>query len=115
MTLKEATQKSLNLDNFLKGLYNYNSIKDISNIFNITNIIKTDSQSAIELAKNPIYHARTKHVDITYHFVRENLQEQNISLVYENTKTILADILTKPTSKERFKDFISRVNLVNID
>ena len=54
-------------------------------------------------------------MDITYHFVRENLQEQNISLVYENTKTILADILTKPTSKEKFEDFISRVNLVNIN
>ena len=115
IALKEATKESLYLNNFLKELFQYNSIRDISNIFNITNIIKTDSQSAIELAKNPIYHARTKHVDITYHFVRENLQEQNISLIYENTKTILADILTKPTSKEKFEDFISRVNLVNIN
>ena len=113
ISLKEATKESLYLNNFLKELFSFNSINSISNIFNITNIIKTDSQSAIELAKNPIYHARTKHVDITYHIVRENLQEQKISLVYENTKTILADILTKPTSKEKFNNFISRINLVS--
>ena len=47
--------------------------------------------------------------------MRENLLENNISLVYESTKTLLADNLTKATSKEKFKDFISRVNLVNID
>jgi hypothetical protein len=112
MSLKEATKESLYLQNFIKELFSYNYLSSY-NLFNKVNTIKTDSLSAIELAKNPLYHARTKHVDITYHFVRENLLEENIDLVYENTSTILADNLTKPTSSPKFKDFISRINLVN--
>ena len=114
MALKEATKESLYLNNFIKDLFNNNSIKEFSSIFNRTNIIKTDSLSAIELAKNPVYHARTKHVDITYHFVRENLLNNNIDLVYENTSTILADNLTKATSNTKFQDFTSRLNLVDL-
>ena len=111
MSLKEATKESLYLQNFIQELFNNKALKDF-NLFNNLNIIKTDSLSAIELAKNPIYHARTKHVDITYHFVRENLLSNKINLVYENTSTILADNLTKATSIPKFKDFISRINLV---
>ena len=115
MALKEATKESLYLNNFIKDLFNNNSIKEFSSIFNRTNIIKTDSLSAIELAKNPVFHARTKHVDITYYFVRENLLDNKINLVYENTSTILADNLTKPTSYPKFKDFINRISLVKLD
>jgi hypothetical protein len=115
IALKEATKESLYLQNFIKELFNYNSIKKYSSIFNKVNTIKTDSVNAIELAKNPTYHARTKHVDITYHFVRENLLSSNIDLVYENTSTILADNLTKATSNPKFQDFKSRIGLIRID
>jgi len=115
MSLKEATKESLYLQNVIKEIFiNNNSLKDYL-IFSKLNTIKTDSLSAIELAKNPVYYARTKHVDITYHFVRENLLSNNIDLVYENTSTILADNLTKPTSNSKFKDFTSRLNLVNLE
>jgi hypothetical protein len=80
IALKEATKESLYLQNFINELFSYNSLKEY-NVFSKVNTIKTDSLSAIELAKNPIYHARTKHVDITYHFVRENLLSNNIDLV----------------------------------
>ena len=115
IALKEATKESLYLNNFIKDLFNNNSIKEFSSIFNRTNIIKTDSLSAIELAKNPVFHARTKHVDITYYFVRENLLNNKINLVYKNTSTILADNLTKPTSYSKFKDFINKISLVKLD
>jgi hypothetical protein len=115
MSLKEATKESLYLQNIIKELFNNSSIKDYSTMFNSKrNTIKTDSLSAIELAKNPIYYARTKHVDITYHFVRENLLSNKIDLVYENTSTILADNLTKPTSASKIEDFTSRVSLVEL-
>ena len=116
MSLKEATKESLYLQNIIKELfYNYSSIKDYSYIFNSKlNTIKTDSLSAIELAKNPIYYARTKHVDITYYFIRENLLSNKIDLVYKNTSTILADNLTKATSASKIEDFTSRINLVEL-
>jgi hypothetical protein len=113
IALKEATKESLYLQNFIKELFNYSSIKQF-NTFNKVNTIKTDSLSAIELAKNPIYYARTKYVDITYYFVRENLLSGNIDLVYKNTSTILADNLTKSTAVPIFLDFKSRISLVQI-
>ena len=115
MALKEATKESIYLQNTLKELFINNSVsKEFNDIFNTLNTIKTDSLSAIELAKNPVYHARTKHVDITYHFVRENLLNNSINLVYENTSTILADNLTKPTSISKLQDFTRKVNLVDL-
>ena len=115
IALKEATKESLYLNNFIKDFFNNNSIKEFSSIFNRTNIIKIDSLSAIELAKNLISYARTKHVDITYYFIRENLLDNKINLVYKNTSTILVDNLTKPTSYSKFKDFINRISLVKLD
>ena len=99
MALKEATKELIYFQNTLKELFINNIVsKEFNNIFNTLKTIKTDSLSAIELAKNPVYHARIKHVDIIYHFVRENLLNNSINLVYENTSTILADNLTKSTS-----------------
>ena len=72
MSLKEATKESLYLQNFIKELFYYNYLSSY-NLFNKVNTIKTDSLSAIELAKNPLYYARTKHVDITYYFIKENI------------------------------------------
>ena len=112
MSLKEATKESLYLQNFIKELFSYNYLSSY-NLFNKVNTIKTDSLSAIELAKNLLYYTRTKYVDITYYFIRENLLEENINLVYKNTSTILVDNLTKATSSPKFKDFISKINLVN--
>jgi hypothetical protein len=116
IALKEATKESLYLQLFIKELItspNLDLNKELD-LFNSLKIIKTDSQSAIELAKNPIFHARTKHVDITYHFVRENLLENKIDLIYESTSTLLADNLTKPTSYPKFKQFIKEIGLVDL-
>ena len=57
--------------------------------------IYTDSNSAIELAKNPIYHARTKHIDIQYHYIRECIQKGVSKLIWVPTAGQLADGLTK--------------------
>ena len=113
IALKEATKESLYLQSFIKEL-SISNIKDISNLFYKVNIIKTDSLSAIELAKNPIYYARTKHVDITYYFVRENLLERKIDLVYKSTNSLLADNLTKPTNNPKYYNFIKDIGLVKL-
>ncbi len=64
--------------------------------------VMEDNQGAIAIAKNPVAHARTKHIDIRYHFIRETIQEGLIELHYCPTEKMLADILTKPLSKGRF-------------
>jgi transposase InsO family protein len=64
-----------------------------------TNIL-CDSQGAIALAKNPEHHQRSKHIDLRYHFVREQVTGGAITLVYVPTKDMVADQLTKPLSKD---------------
>ena len=68
-------------------------------------MIKCDNQSSIKLANHPIYHARTKHVDAQFHFVREKLQSNEITLMYLNTCETTADIFTKPLGKIKFELF----------
>ena len=55
-------------------------LEDISNKKMKPTILKCDNQSSIKLAYNPIYHARTKHIEIQHHFVRENIQEKEIDM-----------------------------------
>ena len=62
-----------------------------------------DNQSCISLAKNPTFHARTKHIDIRHHFVREAVENELIELVYCPTEEMIADILTKPLAKAQFE------------
>ncbi|KAE8664954.1 hypothetical protein F3Y22_tig00112738pilonHSYRG01227 [Hibiscus syriacus] len=57
--------------------------------------VHCDSQSAIHLAKNQVYHARTKHIDVRYHFVREILEESGVIIQKIRTTENPADMLTK--------------------
>ena len=57
--------------------------------------INCDSISAIYLAKNQVYHMRTKHIDVRLHFVREILEKGNIELQKIHTKEDPTDMLTK--------------------
>ena len=53
-----------------------------------------DNQGAINLAKNPINHQRSKHIDIKYHFIRDEIVKGTISLFYVHTSVNIADIFT---------------------
>ena len=73
--------------------------------------IYEDSQGAIALAHNPEHHARTKHVDVRYHFVRDYVENGTIRLEYCPTKEMVADALTKPLPKGRHDELIKRMGL----
>ncbi|KAF1318635.1 Integrase catalytic core protein, partial [Globisporangium splendens] len=62
-----------------------------------------DNQGAIALAKNIEYQARTKHIDIRYHFIREKLKENEIVLEYVESKNQIADYLTKGLSSKTLR------------
>ena len=57
--------------------------------------ILCDNTSAINIAKNPVHHTRTKHIDIRHHFLRDHVEKGNITLVHCRTEDQLADIFTK--------------------
>ena len=68
-------------------------------------VVNVDNQGAIGLAKNPVSHKKTKHVDIKYHFVRECVLNKKIELVYVPTAFNVSDLMTKPTSKVKLSQF----------
>ena len=65
-------------------------------------VIHEDNQSAICIAQNPQYHNRTKHIDIKYDYVREKVLDTTIELWYCPTSDMLADILTKGLTYDKF-------------
>ncbi|OAE21888.1 hypothetical protein AXG93_1998s1280 [Marchantia polymorpha subsp. ruderalis] len=65
-------------------------------------LIFNDSQSAIAMLKNPIVQSRAKHIDVRYHFVRERVEMQEISVSYNSTKDMMVDIFTKPLPANSF-------------
>jgi hypothetical protein len=60
-----------------------------------------DNQGAIALAKNPVFHKRSKHIDIKYHFVRCEVQKGLIQLVYTPSECNIADVFTKAFPKSQ--------------
>lgn len=61
-----------------------------------------DNTSAICIAKNPVQHSRTKHIEIRFHFLRDNYEKGNVALHHVDTEHQLADIFTKPLDSSRF-------------
>ena len=73
-----------------------------------------DNQSAIMLSKNPVFHDRSKHIDVRYHYIRECVEEGRVQIESVVTQEQLADILTKPLGRDQFVQLRSRIGLVNV-
>jgi hypothetical protein len=73
--------------------------------------IYCDNQSAIAIAKNDEFHARTKHIDIRYHFIRDIVAKQLITINYVNTNDNPADMLTKSLVRPKVETFSHLVGL----
>ncbi|KAM3244440.1 hypothetical protein ACQJBY_056022 [Aegilops geniculata] len=61
-----------------------------------------NNKSAIALAKNPVFHDRTKHIDVKFHFIRDCVEEKIVEVDHVGTHNQLADILTKALGRVRF-------------
>ena len=66
-------------------------------------VIYEDNQSAIIMAKDPQFHGRSKHIDIKYHFIRERVTNRSLELKYCKSANMVADIMTKGLTGERFE------------
>ena len=69
--------------------------------------ICVDNQSTINLAKNPVAHGRSKHIETRLHFLREQMIKGKLELIYSKTEDEATDILTKPLKIDRFESLRS--------
>ena len=102
MALLQAAKESIWIQRLLS---------ELSRTAENARVIYDDSQGAIALAHNPEHHARTKHIDIQYHFVRDCVETGKISLEYCPTAEMVADALTKPLAKDRHQMLMKRMGL----
>ena len=65
-------------------------------------ILYCDNTIAINISKNPVIHAKTKHIAIKYHYVRELVKDKEVKMEYINTKEKITNIFTKLLPKDAF-------------
>ncbi|GKC52014.1 retrovirus-related pol polyprotein from transposon TNT 1-94 [Tanacetum coccineum] len=70
-----------------------------------------DSKAAIAISCNPFQHSRTKHIDVRYHFIKEQVEKGIVELFFVGTKYQLADLFTKALSEDRFKYLVRRLGM----
>ena len=70
-----------------------------------TTVLNCDNQSSIKLMENPVFHDKSKHIEMKYHYIRDMVQKKVIKLQYVATDMHVADILTKPLPLKSFARF----------
>lgn len=105
MALSTTVQETLWLKNLMNEIEADNNSR--------TTTVYCDNQGAINLAKNNVTSARTKHIDVRHHFIRDHIEKKNIEVKYLSSEEMLADLLTKPLTKERFQKIVRQYVLID--
>ncbi|GKC06723.1 hypothetical protein Tco_0998333, partial [Tanacetum coccineum] len=83
--------------------------------FNFMNTkIYIDNESTICIVKNPVFHSKTKHIEIRYHFIRDSYEKKFIQVIKIHTNYNVADLLIKAFDVSRFNFLITSIGLLNL-
>jgi hypothetical protein len=74
--------------------------------------ILCDNQSCIKITENLVFHDRSKHMDIHYHYICDMVQRGALKLQYVSTDEQVVDVLTKPLSRVKFEHFRDKLSIV---
>jgi hypothetical protein len=75
-------------------------------------VIHVDNQSCLKLSENPLFHDKSKHIDIKYHYIREMMQRKVVLVQYLPTDEQVIDVLMKPLTRMKFEYFRDRLGVV---
>jgi hypothetical protein len=78
-------------------------------------VIYCDNISSTLLANNPVYHARTKHIEVHYHFNREKVLAKEIDLIHVSTEDQVVDIFTKALGTDKLRKFQKMLGVLEVD
>ena len=94
-------------------LWHRSLFKELSFPIAATSTIFTDNQAAISISHHPEFHARTKHIDINLHFLRDLVSQGILDTVYVNTHDNLADLFTKGLPRRQHEDLTYRIGVLS--
>ena len=106
IALSAAVQEALWLQQLTSDLFNTHA--KAMTIFE-------DNQSTIALAKSQHTHGRTKHVDIKYHFIRDEVEAGRIKISYCPTEDMIGDMFTKRLAIQKFQKFRELAGIIELD
>ncbi len=78
-------------------------------------VIYCDNISNILLINNLVYHARTKHIEVHYHFIKEKVIAKEIDFIHVSTENQVADIFTKALGTNKLKRFRKMLSVLEVD
>jgi hypothetical protein len=76
------------------------------------NMILCDNQSCIKMTENPVFHDRSKHIEIYYHYIYDMVQRGALNLQYVSMDEQVVDVLTKPLSHVKFEHFRDKLGII---
>lgn len=89
-------------------------LEDLRMLVNMPMKLYCDNKAAISIARNPVQHDRTKHVEINRHFIKEKIDNGTICMLFVSTTQQTADIFTKWLFKTSFELLISKLGMIDI-
>ncbi len=90
-------------------------LSDLGQLVDAHVVIYCDNISSILLANNPVYHARTKHIEVHYHFIREKVLAKEIDLIHVSIEDQVTDIFTKALGTDKLKKFRKMFGVLEVD
>lgn len=107
MSIGHAVKEALWLQQFFAELNSNLNLK----LYYRPIVIYCDNRGAIELTKNNLHHARTKHIDVRHHFVRDTVESGRVKIEQVPTEKMVADIFTKPLQRAKLDWCVEEMNL----